>query len=78
MHSGTGTTYIDRALQTESRLQRFFWLNVAADLITLDEEQHHQRLFRICTRRISNTHKVPPRERHAAMRFLAAQVRPLN
>ena len=71
-------TYIDRALQTASRLQRFFWLNVAGDLITLDEEQHHQRLFRICARRISNTHKVSLRERHAAMRFLAAQVRPLN
>jgi hypothetical protein len=70
--------YIDRALATGSRLDRFFWLMTAADVIHDEDAEEHQRLFRLAARRISATHAVRGRERTAAIRFLAAKVVPLR
>ena len=70
--------YIDRAMKTRSRLDRFFWLITAADVITDEEPGDHQRLFRLASRRIASTHTVNNRDRTAAIRFLAAKVVPLR
>jgi hypothetical protein len=70
--------YIDRAMTTRARLDRFFWLSSAADVINDEEPEHHQRLFRLAARRIASTHAVNNRDRTAAIRFLAAKVVPLG
>ena len=69
--------YLDRALGATARLERHFWLNVLADLITAEPDLDHHRLFRLAARRTAATHAVPTRDRNAAIRFLAAKVRPL-
>ncbi len=70
--------YLDRAMKTRARLDRFFWLVTAADVIHDEEPGDHLRLFRLAARRIASTHAVPPRDRNAAIRFLAAKVVPLS
>lgn len=70
--------YIDRAMKTGSRLVRFFWLVASADVINDEDPAEHRPLFRLAARRISSTHHVRPEDRSAAVRFLAAKVRPLR
>lgn len=70
--------YVDRATATPSRLDRFFWLTAAADVIA---DHHHiqaDHLYRLAARRLAATHAVPHKDRVAAIRFLAAKARPLN
>jgi hypothetical protein len=69
--------YVDRALKTSRRLDRFFWLGAVADAVLDEEEPAHAPLFRLAARRIAATHAVPHKERAAAMRFLAARVLPV-
>lgn len=71
-------SYIDRATKTGSRLTRFFWLVAAADVINDQDPQDHRPLFRFASRRIAATFSVQPRDRSAAIRFLAAKVRSLR
>ena len=68
--------YIDQALQTPSRLDRFFWLTAAADLIQEADDTRHA--FRLAARRIAATHSTKHRQRLAAVRFLAAKVLPIQ
>ncbi|MFC1612006.1 hypothetical protein ACFL6C_13675 [Myxococcota bacterium] len=68
--------YIDQALQTPSRLDRFFWLTAAADLIRDTGDPYHA--FRLAARRIAATHSTEHRQRLAATRFLAAKVLPIQ
>ena len=63
-------TYIDKATTSEVRHERFFWLQVAADLISEDEDPKHS--FRLAARRIAATHKLRLHDRNHATRFLAA------
>lgn len=70
--------YLDRATATPSRLHRFFWLTAAADVISDPAEIHAERLYRLAARRLAATHALPHPDRVAAIRFLAAKVRPLN
>lgn len=69
-------SYIDQALQTPSRLDRFFWLTAAADLIRDTDDPYHA--FRLAARRIAATHSTEHRQRLAATRFLAAKVLPIQ
>ncbi|MBA2321462.1 MAG: hypothetical protein H0V89_09925 [Deltaproteobacteria bacterium] len=69
--------YVDRALASSRRLDRFFWLKASADVIDEGAPPAAEPLFRLAARRISATHAVPHRDRLAAMRFLAAQVLPI-
>ena len=69
--------YIDRALATSRRLDRFFWLTAAADLVNDQEPEEHRPLFLLAARRIHATHAVDRRERLAATRFLAAKIVPV-
>ena len=70
--------YIDQAMKARSRLDRFFWLTTAADVITDKDPAHHRPLFRLAARRIAATFSAGSRERTAAIRFLAAKVIPLR
>lgn len=68
--------HVDRALATDRRLDRFFWLKVAADVAVAQPSARHEALFRTAARRIHATHRVPHRDRLAASRFLAAKLLP--
>lgn len=69
-------TYIDHAMDAVSRIDRFFWLTTAADIIRETPDQ--QDLFNLSAGRISATHSCKPSERLVAIRFLAAKVKPLS
>lgn len=71
-------TYVDLALQSRARLERFFWLAAAADVIRDQAPTDREPLFRLTARRISATHAVPHRDRLTAIRFLAAKTLPLT
>ena len=68
--------YIDQALRTLSRLDSFFWLTAAADLIRNTDDPYDA--FRLAARRIASTHTTEHRGRLAATRFLAAKVLPIQ
>jgi len=69
--------HVDRALATDRRIDRLFWLQAAADAVNAQPLGRHHDLFRIAARRIHATHRVPHRERLAATRYLAAKLLPL-
>jgi len=68
--------YIDRALATTRRIDRFYWLTAAADVVLEQDDHQHEALFRLGARRVHATRAVPNGERLAATRFLAAKIRP--
>jgi len=69
--------YVDRALRSPRRIDRFFWLIASADVIHAEEPEAREPLFRLAARRISATFAVPHRERVAAIRFVAARILPI-
>lgn len=70
--------FIDRATHAASRIDRHFWLNAAAGLIThhASDGSTHDR-YRRATRRVLAAYALRPDERTAAIRFLAGKVLPL-
>lgn len=72
------SAYIDRATDTRSRLERFWWLVATADVIADEDDTEHRRLFRLAARRIASTHSLAGTLRDQAVRFLAAKVLPLT
>ena len=62
---------VDRALDTQSPLQRTFWLDSLANVICALDHVQHASLFDAAARRIEATFAVTPRERHDAVRLLA-------
>jgi hypothetical protein len=62
---------VDRALTTQSPLQRTFWLDSLANVIRARDHVQHASLFHAAARRIEATFAVTPRERHDAVRLLA-------
>jgi len=69
---------VDRGLATTRRIDRFFWLTCAADLVRAQPEHQRRDLFRIAARRIHGTHRTPHSDRLRATRFLAAKLQPLT
>ncbi|HJN76528.1 MAG TPA: transposase family protein [Myxococcota bacterium] len=69
---------VDRATDSDSRLDRIFWLRAAADIIEGRHPSTHRLLFRRAARRIAATHALPPRQRTDAVRILAQGLRPLS
>jgi len=63
----------DRTLDRSS----WSWPRGLADAIRAENEPDHRTLFRLAARRIHATHRVPHRQRLAAVRRLAAMLRPL-
>lgn len=69
-------SYVDRSGKMVSRLDQFFWLTAAADVIR--EQDDREASFKLAARRISATITIPHQQRQAGIRFLAAKVRPLR
>lgn len=69
--------YVDRALRALRRIDRFFWLGAAVDVVADEDPSAREPLFRLAARRISATFAVPHRDRLTAIRFLAARILPL-
>lgn len=69
---------IDRSLAVARRIDCFFWLTCAADLVRAQPRHQRHDLFRIAARRIHGTHRTPHAERLRATRFLAAKLLPLS
>jgi hypothetical protein len=69
---------VDRAVESCGRLDRFFWLTAAADVIAAQPKASHENLFRLAARRIAATYALASRHRTAAIRFLAAKLHPLS
>jgi hypothetical protein len=65
---------VDRALATQSPLERTFWLDSLGDAIRSREQVQHASMFSAAARRIEATFAVAPRERHDAVRVLADRV----
>ncbi len=68
---------VDRALGTQSPLERNFWIGSLADVLRARDQAQRQQLFLVATRRIEATFAISPRERHAAVRQLADRLIPL-
>lgn len=66
--------FVDRALATQSPLERTFWLDSLAELIRSRDPAQHTSLFADAARRIEATFAVTPRERHDAVRALVDRV----
>ena len=67
---------IDRALKTQSPLERMFWLNAMADVLASRPDAERRALFLDAARRIHATFAVSPRERGDAVRVLAERLVP--
>jgi hypothetical protein len=69
---------VDRALATPSPLDRTFWLDALADVLVARGDADREALYRAAARRIEATFSIKPRERHEAVRRLAARLHPLE
>lgn len=76
--AGVVAESVDRALQTESPLERSFWLETIADVLNAQPHAESHRLFRDAARRIYATFAITVRERQQATRFLADRIVPLS
>jgi transposase InsO family protein len=70
--------YVDEAMLAQGRIERFFWLGAAADMINDRPTGTHLQLFRLAARRIAATHSVSPEIRNLSQRFLVARILPLQ
>ena len=68
---------VDRALATQSPLERTFWIGALADVLRTRDLAQRQPLFLAAARRIEATFAIGPRERHIAVRQLADRLIPL-
>ncbi len=68
----------DRSMAATSTLDRSFWLRALSDAISAEPQQEHHALFRNAVRRIHATYCVSHSDRLAAVRRLAAMLRPLT
>jgi hypothetical protein len=69
---------VDSALNTQSPLERAFWLDAVADQLNFQPVAQSQRLFLDASRRIYATFAITIRERQQAVRFLADRLVPLS
>jgi hypothetical protein len=74
------TDCIHRALGTDRKLDRLFWLGALAGEMQRRAlaSRHRDALFSAAARVINTTFRVPPRERQDALLFLADRLVPLN
>lgn len=70
--------YVDQAMKTTRRLDRFFWLKAIVDVVHEGDPADERPILLLAARRISSTHAVPHQERQSAIRFLAAQLLPIG
>lgn len=68
---------VDRALETDSTLDRTFWLGALAEVLLKQPEAERHARFLTAARRISATFAVSPRARQDAIRLVADRLVPL-
>ncbi|MFH1464309.1 MAG: hypothetical protein ABIO70_07970 [Pseudomonadota bacterium] len=71
-------SFVDLALGTKRRLDRFFWLTAIADTVLEQDPAERRPLFHLAARRIHATFAVPHKQRLEATRFLAASILTLD
>jgi hypothetical protein len=71
-------TLADLALDADRLVDRLFWLAALAEQIRRQPDSRHTALLRFVSRRIHSTFAVHHRDRQAAVRFLCAEVIPLE
>ncbi len=71
-------TLADFALDADRLVDRLFWLSAVADNIRRQPQPQHAALLRFVAQRIHATFAVDHRDRQAAVRFLCAEVIPLE
>jgi hypothetical protein len=69
---------LQRALDTDRRLDRLFWLQAAADHLRAQSDDQPSGLWRAAYRRIHSTFRIPYADRAAAVHYLATKVVPLD
>ena len=69
--------FVELAANASGRMERMYWLTQTAALINTDASQNPTR-YRSAARAIANTHSLKPRQRQAAIRFLASAATPLR
>ena len=69
---------LDKALDTDRRLDRLFWLQAVADHLHAQPATQRDALWRTAYRRIHSTFRLPYADRLAAVHFLANKVVPLD
>ena len=70
--------FVDLAMATDRYLDRSFWLQAAADVITEEPSDEHRAMFLVAARRVHGIHRVNKKDRNAATRRLAALIRPIK
>jgi len=71
-------SFVDLAMRTKRRLDRFFWLTAIADTVLEQDPADRRPLFLLAARRIHATLAVPHKQRLEATRFLAASILTLD
>jgi len=65
---------LQRALDTDRRIDRLFWLQDAADHLRAQPDEQRSGLWRAAYRRIHSTFRIPYADRAAAVHYLATKV----
>jgi len=71
-------TFIDLAMETTRRIDRFYWLRCAADLVRAQQVKQPRVWFLAAARRCHAAQAVAHAERLQAVRFLAAKLLPVT
>ena len=66
--------FIDRALADDGALSRDFWLAATGDVVLAEAPERQRALYDLAARRVHATFRVDLRDRHAAVRVLAARI----
>jgi hypothetical protein len=69
---------LQRAMDTDRRLDRLFWLQAAADHLHAQPDEQRATLWQAAYRRIHSTFRIPYPDRAAAVHYLATKVVPLD
>lgn len=75
---GLLAAFVEHGIDADRQLDRLFWLGAAGDLIRNTAAEDRPALFRLGSRRIYTTTRVPYRERLKAARFFAHKALPLE
>ena len=69
---------LQRALDTDRRIDRLFWLQTAADHLRAQRDEQRAGLWSAAYRRIHSTFRIPYADRADAVHYLATKVLPLD
>jgi hypothetical protein len=69
---------LERALDTDRRIDRLFWLQTTADHLRAQPDDQRSVLWRAAYRRIHSTFRITYADRAAAVHYLATKVVPLD